>query len=52
MIVARRGTDIPYAQDGTELNPMIRHLLARMSWDEVKEKGLLLDGETDPCSHL
>jgi hypothetical protein len=52
LVVAKRGKDASYVQDGSELAMPIRNLLRRMTWQEIKEEGLYLPGEEDPCAHL
>ncbi|KAI9716094.1 MAG: hypothetical protein M1812_005521 [Candelaria pacifica] len=52
LIVARRGTNSKYTQDGSQLDPLIKNLLRQMTWQEIKEEGLLLEAEDDPCRHL
>lgn len=52
MVYARRGVGAAYVQDGRHLNEDLRELLGRMTWEELKVSDRLLDGESDPSSHL
>jgi hypothetical protein len=51
-IVARRGRKAPYAQDGSKIDQRIENVFKTNSWEEVKQKGLYIPGEDDPCGHL
>lgn len=51
-IVARRGRKAPYTQDGSKIDQCIENVFKTNSWEEVKQKGLYIPGEDDPCSHL
>ncbi|KAI9703260.1 MAG: hypothetical protein M1836_007826 [Candelina mexicana] len=52
LVVARRGRNAVYVQDGSMLDPPIQNLLRQMTWQEIKQKGLLLEAEEGPCDHL
>ncbi|CAM6108063.1 unnamed protein product [Calypogeia fissa] len=52
LLVAKRGTDADYVQDGKAVNERIKALWDKMSWQEIKEGGRYLHPEDNPCSHL
>ncbi|CAM6112216.1 unnamed protein product [Calypogeia fissa] len=52
LLVAKRGTDADYVQDGKAVNEGIKALWDKMSWQEIKESGRHVHPEDDPCSHL
>ncbi|KAL9577760.1 MAG: hypothetical protein Q9203_007340, partial [Teloschistes exilis] len=50
----KRGNGADYVQKGEQSNRMARRLLdlfQELTWKEIKEKGLYLDGEDDPTGH-
>ncbi|CAM6123061.1 unnamed protein product [Calypogeia fissa] len=52
LLVAKRGTDADYVQDGKAVNERIKALWDKMSWQEIKESGRHIDPGDDPCAHL
>ena len=52
LVVAKRGINASYVQDGSQLNEKIRSLLSKMTWQEIKDSGRYLPPEDDPCAHL
>jgi hypothetical protein len=51
LVVAKRGKDASYVQDGSDLDEDIKSLLSSMSWAEIKEKKYIPPYD-DPCAHL
>ena len=52
LVIASRGKNASYTQDGSNLAEEIRNLLRTMTWEEIKTSGLYLENEKDPCAHL
>ena len=50
-IVAKRGKDVSYVQDGSKLLPKIQALFDNMTWQETKSSHYL-DAEDNPCVHI
>ncbi|KAL8686248.1 MAG: hypothetical protein Q9218_007241 [Villophora microphyllina] len=51
----QRGRGTEYAQEGEQFNRLVQplsDLFKELTWKEIKEKGLNLDGEDDPCGYL
>ena len=51
-LVARRGNQAAYTETGSSLHETLRYAFDKHGWEGLKEKGLLLDGTSDPCAHL
>lgn len=52
LVVAKRGKDAVYVQDGSKLKEKLRELFLKMTWLEVKDSGIWQPNEENPCSHL
>jgi hypothetical protein len=51
LVVAKRGRNASYMQDGSALHKGIKDLVSTMSWLEIKEKKYIPPYD-DPCAHL
>ncbi|KAF4629339.1 hypothetical protein G7Y89_g8812 [Cudoniella acicularis] len=51
IVIAKRGNGASYIEDGMELDKGIEHVF-QMTWQDVKQSGLVQSAEGDPCAHL
>ncbi|KAI9768639.1 MAG: hypothetical protein M1839_003999 [Geoglossum umbratile] len=52
LVIANRGKNASYAQDGSTLAEEIRNLLRTTTWEEIKTSGLYVEAEEDPSAYL
>lgn len=52
LVVMNRGPSAHYIQNGENLNEDVKKLLKEMSWPELRDSDLYVDGEDDPCAKL
>ncbi|KAL1968329.1 hypothetical protein VTN77DRAFT_1858 [Rasamsonia byssochlamydoides] len=50
LVVAKRGDKADFAVDRS--NSRLRRALGKRTWQKVREKGLYINPESDPCSYL
>lgn len=50
LVVAERGCQAKYIETGRKLDPDLRKLFRRRTWQEIKEQKLFAGFEEDPCA--